>query len=445
MIKVLVVGGGAREHAICSAVCKSEDSQLYTVMHNRNPGIIRLSKDYRISKETDVEKVVEFALDKGIDLAIIGPEAPLEKGLTDELMKRGIKVCSPTRDSARIETDKEWMRKMMSKYKIPGQVRNRAFDDPRSAEEFIRSLNGNVAVKPIGLTGGKGVKVAGDHLRSVEDAVNYAREVIEKRIGGKARVLIEEKLEGEEFTLQAFSDGKTIFPMPAVQDHKRLLPSDEGPNTGGMGSYSSEDGILPFMSRSDYEEGVHILQRVVESLRKEGHPFIGVIYGQFMLTRDGAKIVEINARFGDPEAMNVLPLLKGDYVDICFSMVEGNLTKRKIGFERKATVCKYVVPEGYGVKSMVDQPIDVDEKSIEDEGAILFYASVNERDGKIYTTSSRSLAVVGIGEDIEDAERICERGLKHVKGEHIFIRHDIGKRELIEKRIEHMRRLRGSI
>jgi len=443
LIKVLVVGGGAREHAICDAVCRSEDVELYSLMHNRNPGIMRLSKDYRIAKETDVEKVVDFALSKNIDLVLIGPEAPLEAGLTDALKEKGINVCAPTKDAARIETDKEWMREIVSRYNIPGQVKNRTFDNPKEARKFIEQLNGHVAVKPVGLTGGKGVRVYGDHFRTVDEAAQYAAEVIEKKIGGKPRVLIEEKLEGEEFTLQAFSDGKSIYPTPAVQDHKRLLPGDKGPNTGGMGSYSTESGILPFMEKSDYEEGAMILQRVVEALHNEGCPFVGPIYGQFMLTADGPKIVEINARFGDPEAMNILPIFRGDFVDMCFRMVDGDLSGARIDFDRKATVCKYVVPEGYGVKSMADQPIDVDEEMIKQEGAILFYASVNRKDDKIYTTSSRSLAVVGIGNSLEEAEEICERGLKHIRGEHIFIRHDIGTKELIEKRIKHMKELRG--
>jgi len=402
-----------------------------------------MAEDFKIEKETNVEKVLEYAVEKGIDLAVIGPEAPLQVGLTDVLEKADITVCAPTRDAARIETNKEWMRELMRRYRIPGLPKYETFTDISKVKSFIESLDGEVAVKPIGLTGGKGVKVAGDHFSGVDGAVRYAEEIIKNKIGGEAKVLIEEKCIGEEFTLQAFSDGRTIFPMPAVQDHKRLLPDDKGPNTGGMGSYSCENGLLPFMERSDYEEGALILQRIVEALSHEECPFVGPIYGQFMLTADGVKVIEINARFGDPEAMNVLPLLQNDFVDICYSMVEGKLNRKKVEFLEKATVCKYVVPEGYGVKSMENEPISVNESAIKNIGALLYYASVNIKNEKIYTTSSRSLAVVGIGNNLSEAEMLCEEGLKHIQGEHIFIRHDIGTEKLIEKRILHMKKIRG--
>ena len=441
-MRVLVIGGGAREHAICKAVCNS-DGKLYSVMKNLNPGIKRLAKDYFIHNEMDAEKVLEYALKKKIELAIIGPEASVEAGVTNVLEENGIKVASPSKEAAEIETSKEFMRNLMEKYKIKGSVKCRVFSDAEMAREFIEMLDGEVAIKPIGLTGGKGVKVAGDHFNSIEEAVEYAKEVIEKKIGGHSKVLIEEKVVGEEFTLQAFCDGNAIYPMPAVQDHKRLLPGDKGPNTGGMGSYSHKSGILPFMTPDDYEEAATILQKIVEALKKEGRKYKGVIYGQFMLTADGVKVIEINARFGDPEAMNVLPLLKTNFLEICMAMVEGNLSNKKISFENKSTVCKYVVPEGYGIKPIAGKEIRVNEEKIKGKGGLLFYASVNEKNGKIYTTTSRSLAVVGIAKEIEDAEKICEECLKFVEGEHIFIRHDIGKKELIEKRIRHMEMLRG--
>ena len=442
-LNVLIVGGGAREHAICDAVCRSENVDLYSVMHNLNPGIDSLSKDYLLEKETNVQKVVKYAKKKEIDLVIVGPEAPLEAGLVNELDKNGISVCSPTKEAARIETDKEWMRNLLKKYSIPGQLRCESFTDTKKSKRFIEDLNGEVAIKPIGLTGGKGVRVSGDHFHGVDEALAYIKEVIDKRIGGKARVLVEEKAVGEEFTLQAFSDGHSILPLHAVQDHKRLLPGDEGPNTGGMGSYSCADGLLPFLSRGEYEEGAVILQKIIEALNKEGCKYIGPVYGQFMLTSDGPKIIEINARFGDPENMNIIPLLETDFIELCNAMLDSNLSNKKIQLKKKSTVCKYVVPEGYGIKSMIGEKIVVDEESIKNTGSELFYASVNKKDDFIYTTSSRSLAVVGVADTLSDAERICEEALTNVKGDHIFVRHDIGTPELIEKRVRHMNKLRG--
>ncbi|MCD6171253.1 MAG: phosphoribosylamine--glycine ligase [Thermoplasmata archaeon] len=440
-MNVLVVGGGAREHAICSAV-KRNEARLYSVMKNLNPGIKKIAYDFFLHNETDIEKVVEYASKNKIELAIIGPESPEEAGLTNALQKKEIMVASPTKEAAEIETNKEFMRKLMEKYGIRGGIKNKAFSNIQHAKEFIEMLDGNVVIKPIGLTGGKGVRVAGDHFDTIEGAVSYAEDIINKGIGGRHRVLIEEKVVGEEFTLQAFCDGNSIYPMPAVQDHKRLLPGDMGPNTGGMGSYSHKSGLLPFMSADDYEEAATILQKIVDALKSEGRIYKGVIYGQFMLTGEGPKIIEVNARFGDPEAMNILPLLKGNFVEISMKMASGNLRSKYIDFINKSTVCKYAVPEGYGINPKEGEKIEVDEEGIKKSGGILFYASVNEKDGKIYTTKSRSLAVVGISDEIEDAEKICEAGLRHIKG-NVFIRHDIGKKETIEKRIKHIEMLRG--
>ena len=221
-MRVLVIGGGAREHAICTAVNKS-GAELYSFMKNLNPGIKRIAKDYFLHDEKNAQKILKYALNKKIEMVIIGPEAPEEAGVTDVLEENGIRVASPSKKAAEIETNKEFMRKIMEKYKIRGSVKCKTFSNINMAKEFIEMLDGNVAVKPIGLTGGKGVKVAGDHLRSIEEAISYAKEVIERGIGGKNKVLIEEKVIGEEFTLQAFCDGSTIYPMPAVQDHKRLF------------------------------------------------------------------------------------------------------------------------------------------------------------------------------------------------------------------------------
>lgn len=442
-MNVLVVGGGAREHVICEAIIQSKNVNLYSVMKNLNPGIEKMAVDYLLEKETNIDRVVEYAKDKKIDLVLIGPEAPLELGLVNALQKQDIKACAPTKEAARIETDKEWMRNLLKKYNISGQLKYETFTDTKKAREFIEALNVEVAIKPIGLTGGKGVQVSGDHFNGIDEAMKYVKDVIDNKIGGTAKVLVEEKAVGEEFTVQAFSDGGHILTLPAVQDHKRLLPGDKGVNTGGMGSYSCSNGLLPFLCRKDYDQGVRILRQIIDALDKEGCTYIGPIYGQFMLTVDGAKIIEINARFGDPENMNVLPLLKTDFIEICNAMLKGELREKKLDVEKKSTVCKYVVPEGYGVKSMVGEKITVNENPIIDSGAKLFYASVDKKNSDIFTSSSRSLAVVGIADELENAEKICEKALTYVKGDHIFIRHDIGTKDLIEKRIDHMKELRG--
>jgi phosphoribosylamine---glycine ligase len=442
-MNVLVVGGGAREHAICDAVARSKDAKLYTVMSNLNPGIERLAVHYLLEKETNINRVIDYAKKQKIDLALVGPEAPLEKGLVDAFKKEKIKACAPVQAAARIETDKEWMRNLLQKYKIPGQLDYNTFIDPKKAQAFIEEMNTKVAIKPIGLTGGKGVQVYGDHFTTLEGAMSYVNAVISQEIGGAAKVLIEEKAEGEEFTLQAFSDGTHLRTLPAVQDHKRLFPDDKGVNTGGMGSYSCSNGLLPFLPQKEYDIGTRILQKIIQALDKEGCRYIGPIYGQFMLTANGVRLIEINARFGDPEAMNVLPVLNTDFLEICTAMLEGKLDEKKLETEDKSTVCKYVVPEGYGVKSMAGEKILVDEQKINTTGAKLFYASVNKKDGEIYTASSRSLAVVGIADELSSAEKICENALSNVQGDHIFIRHDIGTPELIQKRINHMKMIRG--
>jgi phosphoribosylamine--glycine ligase len=230
--------------------------------------------------------------------------------------------------------------------------------------------------------------------------------------------------------------------MPLVQDHKRAFEGDEGPNTGGMGSYSDADHLLPFVQRDEYGKAVDIVKKMIAAMREEGCPYKGVLYSQFMLTRNGPKVIEYNARFGDPEAMNVLTILSSDFPDICQGIAGGHLNKVKVQFQNKATVCKYVVPQGYGTGSRAGLPIEVDEMAIEREGARLYYAMVDEVDGRILTTSSRAVGVVGVDDTLQTAEEACERALRFVKGEAIYVRHDIGKKEIVQCRKDHMDALR---
>lgn len=439
-MRVLAVGGGAREHAIVSALARS-GAEVYACLKNRNPGIARASKEFLLADENSVDKVVEFARSKGVELAVIGPEAPLEVGIVDALQDAGIPAASPTMSAAMIETSKSFMRRLLSEHRIRGAVRHRIVDSVRDLEDALDDLGLDVVVKPVGLTGGKGVKVYGEHMMTRQDILGYGKEILDKRIGGSAKLVVEERLVGEEFTLQAFCDGSNLVPMPAVQDHKRAYEGDRGPNTGGMGSYSMQDGLLPFLRKEEYDLAADIMRETVAALRKEGATYRGALYGQFMLTREGPKVIEFNARFGDPEAMNVLSLLTSDFVEICSKMAHGGIGQGDATFVPEASVCKYVVPEGYGTKSLADQEIVVDERAVEREGALLYYASVNEKDGRIFTTSSRSIGVVALSESIAEAERMVERGISHITGR-IHVRHDIAKREMLEAKARRMENIR---
>lgn len=435
-MKILVVGTGAREHAICKAIEGKAD--LYSIMSNKNPGIAKIST-YQISSENDIPKVEKFAQDNNIDIAIIGPEAPLEKGIVDALEKKSISCVGPTMEAAKIETDKIFMRNLFEKYKIDGSLVYRVFDNFKDISDFIDDFGRDVVIKPVGLTGGKGVKIMGEQLKDAEEAKNYSKEIIETKMSGYKEVVIEERAIGEEFTVQAFVDGKNIAPMPAVQDHPYAFEGDEGPITGGMGSYSDKGGLLPFLDQKSYDNSVRIIEDTVKALNKEVGPYRGFLYGQFMLTRDGPKLIEYNARFGDPEAMNVLPLLQTNFVDICEGIVDGNLKGAE--FKDKATVCKYIVPQGYPGNAVANQVINVDEDKIKDEGVEVYYAAVNEKDGKVYSSSSRALALVSIADSIDEAEKICEDTTKYVKGD-IYHRRDVGTSALIQKRVNHMKELK---
>ncbi len=438
-MKVLLIGGGAREHAIATAL-KRGGAKLYSFMGCRNPGIMRISERYKIAKESEIEKIVEFAKENNVDFAIAGPELPLSLGVADELEKAGIECVGPKRELAKIEASKAFARELMDKYKIDGLVRYGVFYDYKEAWEFIEEL-GDVAVKPIGLTGGKGVKITGEQLKDVDEAKAYAKEVIEKKIGGFAGVVIEERVLGEEFTAQVFVDGKRVVPMPAVQDFKRAYEGDKGHNTGGMGSYSCSTHLLPFLTKKDYEKAVEIAKKAVEALKKEtGLEYKGILYAQCMLS-DDVKLIEFNCRFGDPEAMNVLTILKSNFVEICESIIDGNLKKAE--FEEKATVCKYIAPVGYGLKPKANAEITVDEEAIEKSGAVLYYAAVNAENNKLYTTTSRTLALVGVAESLREAEKIAEDATKYVRGNDIYHRRDIGKEELIKNKVERIMKIRG--
>lgn len=438
-VRVLVVGGGGREHAVVEAL-RRHGADLYAAMPNQNPGIRRAAREVLLGDVTSVDRIAEWAKARSTELAVIGPEAPLAAGIVDRLESAGVPAVGPTRDAAQLETDKAFARELMREQAIPGLPRYWVIDSLAAFTELVNESDFEFVLKPLGLTGGKGVKVWGDHFASKSEALILGREILEKKIGGVARFLVEEKLVGEEFSLQAFCDGHRLVPTPLAQDHKRAYEGDRGPNTGGMGSYSDTDHLLPFVTSADYERALESMRKTVEAMASRGTPFKGILYGGFMATRDGPKLLEFNVRFGDPEAMNVLPILEDDFLDACCRLTEGGLPPT-LRFARKATVCKYVVPMGYGTAPKAGEQLKVDEESIRQLGARLYYASVEARGGHLYTTTSRSLAVVGIAGGLEHAESVSEEALAFIAGNY-YARRDIGKPEVVAQKAGRMQTIR---
>ena len=431
-MNVLLVGAGAREHIIAEQISRS--AVLYSIMPSQHPGIAALSEEFLVHSPTDSKVVEEWAKARRIDVAFVSPDGLLSQGVTDIFAGLGIPVASPLKEAARIEWDKEYARTLMLEKGIPGCPKIKIVSTIEEAESALSEL-GEAAIKPIGLTGGKGVKITGEHLSSPEEALSYCSELIAK--DGKA--LIEEKLDGEEFTLQAFCDGTRLALMPPVQDHKRAFEGDLGANTGGMGSYSTGK-LLPFLEQKDLDSAREIMEKTIAAMKEDGNSFTGILYGQFMLTREGIKVIEFNSRFGDPEAMNVLSLLKTQLSEVFLSMAEGNLVP--VSFSNNCTVVKYLVPDGYPEAGKSGQKITVNEKGIWDAGAKLYFGSVYEREGEIFTSSSRAAAIAAQAPTLEEAEKKAENSILFVKGP-LWHRKDIGKKELINRRMEHARRLKS--
>jgi phosphoribosylamine--glycine ligase len=439
VVRALVVGGGGREHAITEALLES-GAEIYASASRRNPGIARKAKAFLEVPETAVDKIVPFATGARVEMAVIGPEAPLGAGLTDALEKAGVPTVGPTQEAARLETSKEFTRRLLKEANIPGSLAFWTFGDLEAFSALVKDIDFEIVIKPVGLTGGKGVKVQGDHFSNAEEALECAREILDARVGGVARFLVERKAVGEEFSLQAFVDGTHVVPMPLARDHKRAQEGDRGPNTGGMGSVTLPDHLLPWVSKWDHDEAVGILERTVEAMRARGTLFRGILYGGFMATREGPKLLEYNVRFADPEGINVLALMEDDLADVFQRLLDGRLPAT-LKFARQASVCKYVCPPGYGAAPRPGGVLRVDEAGIRAAGAHAFYGSLDEREDGLHLAASRGLAVLAVHEELPVAERRAEDALKFIQGEYA-VRHDIGTAALMDHYAARMRRLR---
>lgn len=447
-MRILLVTSSARGHALADALYRSpQKPELIAVSPSRNPGIRRLAKEQHVMDIMDFPKLIDLAKKSTIDFAVIGPDDPIGGGLADELEKVDIPSVAPKKALARLESSKGFTRDLMKKYNIDASpqffvlTRHESGPSGRGNEDEIRTilndLNGHYVVKYDGLKGGKGVKVSGEHLPTIDDGVAYALDCIEE--GG--RVVIEEKLIGIEFSRLAFVSGSSVVPMPAVQDHKRAFEGDTGPNTGGMGTYSDANHSLPFLTSDDLKQADVINQQIADAVMKEcGEPYKGILYGGFMATKNGVKVIEYNARFGDPEALNILPLLKSDFVTICQKIIDGSLTQKDVLFENKATVCKYITPKSYpDAKTEKGETVAF---PFIPENARLYFGDISENDDEsLHLEGSRTAGIVGIADTIAESESIAESLCEEVQGP-VRFRKDIGTKKLIDARIAFMKKLR---
>jgi len=438
----LVVGSNAREHAIArrlraSALCKT----LACFASSNNPGIRKLCDAFTVGQITDPDAVAAFAKEHGVTTAVVGPEAPLEAGVVDALEAIGIGCVGPTRALAQLESSKAFTRDLLVSNAIGACPEYATVTSMEQAREFIKKVGQlNYVVKADGLCGGKGVKVGGEHLHSDDEALAFIHELL--AAGGKdARVVLEQKLVGQEFSLMSFCDGETCAHMPPIQDHKRAHEGDTGPNTGGMGTYSGAGGTLPFLSADDLAHAQRITEAVSRALkRKCGAGYKGILYGGFMVTARGVFVIEYNARFGDPEAMNALALLETDFGLVARAIAQGTLEQVAVSFSDRASCCVYAVPEGYPAAGAKGAPIDTSRLTPELEEC-LYFAAVDQQENTLVTTGSRAIASCALAPTLQEAAVAAVQPLGALSGR-LWHRSDIGTEAPVRKRIGHMMALR---
>jgi len=411
---VLIIGSGGREHAIAKKISESNHlNNLYCIPGN--PGTKEIAKNVDIDS-FDFEKIKEFAIKNNIDLIIPGSEVYLAKGITDCFKNTTITVFGPTKDSAMIESSKEFAKELMKKYNIP-TAKYEVLTSYADAVEYIRSVTFPLVIKFDGLAGGKGVVIA----ENLNECVQALKLMLEQRVYGEGNVLIEEYLEGIEFSLMAFVHNNEIIPMPTSQDHKRLLDGDLGPNTGGMGIYSP----VPMISESMYQETINqIMIPTINALKKENKPFSGFLYGGIMYTSNGPKVIEFNARFGDPEAEILLPRLKSDLIELIFN-ITNNLPYTPIwdNFHHLGIV---MASDGYPGEYQKDVLIRID-KSISDD---IYHMGTKINDKSLYTNGGRVLFVKGHGKTLKDACITAYNNVKSIQCDNLIYRKDIGNKAL---------------
>lgn len=409
MAKVLVIGGGGREHAIVHALSKSKKvTEIYAAPGN--PGIAKLAMCVNI-KDTEVDKMIEFAKSENFDLVVVGPEASLALGIIDKLEKEGIKAFGPRQNAALIESSKDFAKELMIKYNIP-TARYKTFDNYDNAIDYVKISPFPTVIKYDGLAAGKGVVIA----NNLEEADLALKDMLLDDKYGKGKVVIEEFLEGPEFSFMCFVDGDNVYPLEMAQDHKRAYDNDLGPNTGGMGAYTP----LPFITKEDFDYALNeIMIPTAKALKNENRPFKGVLYGGLMKTKNGIKVIEFNCRFGDPETEVVLPRLESDIYDAFLAIVLGN--KPVLKWDNKYCLGIVLASKGYPGDYKKGFVID----GAESDDIYHMGTKINDNN-ELVTNGGRVLFAVGKGNTLEEANKNALKIVNEIKCDNLFHRTDIG-------------------
>lgn len=421
-MQVLVIGGGGREHTLVWKLAQSKSvTKIYAAPGN--PGMKGLAEcvDLDIA---DLDGLADWAEKHAIDLTVVGPEAPLVAGIVDVFKARGLTIFGPSAKAAEIEGSKIFSKELMEKYGVPTAF-FKVCDNLADARAFVEEKGAPIVIKADGLAAGKGVVVA----MTKDEALDALDDMMGHHKFGSAgnRVVIEEFMEGEEASLLAFTDGKTIVPMLAAQDHKRVNDGDQGPNTGGMGAYCP----APVMTAALKEKTVkEVLRPIVDALAKEGRPYSGCLYAGLMIKGDSVKVVEFNARFGDPETQVVLPLLQSDLAEIMAACAKGTLQPEMVEWSDKAAVCVVMASGGYPGSYKKGLPITGLKAAGAMEDVVVFHAGTREEDGKILTNGGRVLGVTAVADDIPSAQQKAYDAVDKIHFEGVHFRQDIAWRAL---------------
>lgn len=421
-MKILVIGSGGREHTLVWKILQSKRAEeIYCAPGNG--GIAEMAKCVDI-KTDDIKGLFRFAKEKKIDLTVVGSETPLAAGIVDQFEKVGLKIFGPGKKAAQLEGSKVFAKEFMQKHNIP-TADFKVFDDVVEAETYLRGKSFPLVIKADGLAAGKGVVIC----QSLKEAKAALDDIMRKKIFKEAgnKVVIEECLEGEEASMLAISDGGNFVLLESSQDHKRIFDGDLGPNTGGMGAYSPAPVVSREVARSI---SFNVMLPAIQGMKKEGHPFKGVLYAGIMLTTDGPKVLEFNVRFGDPETQAVLPRLKNDLVEVMLASCEGKIHQIKLDWDKRACVSVVMSSRGYPGNYEKGKEIAGLKEAAAVSSTIVFHAGTEKKGGKILTSSGRVLGVTSLGDTIEEAIEHAYEAVEKIKFDGCFFRRDIGAKAL---------------